>query len=200
MINNTNGMKKFSSLAQKINGNAIKDENEIVDDVNKPIKDEEDIEKESDEKQQLLPTKRKAKSNDTVSPIKELNISFTGKVAHIPTNMEASKALTMFEKVRINKSALWYFIIEKQDDSLQMIKYNANVGVDLTRFINELKEYYVNEMTKLNFPIEIINSISNISISGKNEFTIINNIPKIKINDKFLISKITEDLITLLKD
>jgi hypothetical protein len=38
--------------------------------------------------------------------------------------------------------SIWYIIVEKQENELQMVKYNKE-GVDLNKFIIELKSYYI---------------------------------------------------------
>ena len=46
------------------------------------------------------------------------------------------------ENVKIPKSSIWYIMVEKQPNELQMLKYNLTKGVDLSKFTNELKMYY----------------------------------------------------------
>jgi hypothetical protein len=119
------------------------------------------------------------------------NITFYGKVAKMPNNINASKSINFLENIKVSKQKLWYILIQKQDDQLQMIKYNNKMGVNMNMFVEQLKEYYSKD-SQLN---EYIN---NLEIDGNDKFSIIKNIPKIEINGKKLISIITEDLLKLL--
>jgi len=118
-------------------------------------------------------------------------VSFYGKVAKMPNDTMASKSITFLENIKVSKQKLWYILIQKQDDQLQMIKYNNKLGVDMNMFVEKLKDYYKdNEQVK--------EHISNLEIDGNDKFSIIKNIPKVEINGKKLISLITEDLLKLL--
>jgi hypothetical protein len=61
--------------------------------------------------------------------------------------------------------------------------------------VNELKEFYINNNKENKF---ICEAVSKIGVDGNDKYSKITSIPKIKINDKLLITKITEDLIKLL--
>ena len=122
-------------------------------------------------------------------------VEFFGKVAKLPNNTLASKGYSFLESVKISKNTIWYIMIEKQDNELQMVKYNFKKGVDLNSFVNELKSYYTVKY-KNNKPI--LEKISNIHVEGNDKFSIIKNIPAISINGKKLISQLTNDLIVLL--
>lgn len=125
-------------------------------------------------------------------------INFYGKVAKFPKNTKANKAYNFLENIKIPKNKLWYFIIEKEivtvDNDykeLQIIKYNNKNGVDCAKFMEALKDYYSNN--------EIITKhIKNLIIDGNANFSIIRNIPDVEIENKKLISILTEDLIKLL--
>jgi len=118
-------------------------------------------------------------------------VSFYGKVAIMPDDTMASKSITFLENIKISKQKLWYILIQKQDDQLQMIKYNNKLGVNMNMFVEKLKLYYDdNEQVK--------EHISNLEIDGNDKFSIIKNIPKVEIDGKKLISLITEDLLKLL--
>jgi hypothetical protein len=85
-------------------------------------------------------------------------------------------------------------MVEKLDNELQMVKYNHNEGVDLNKFVNELKTYYINKykdpkMKKL---------IESIYVDGNDKYSMVKNIPLVEVDGKKLITKITEDLIKLL--
>lgn len=118
-------------------------------------------------------------------------INFYGKIAKMPKNIKASKSISFLENIKVSKQKLWYILIEKQDNQLQMIKYNNKSGVNMNMFMNKLKDYY-----KTNNDIKDI--IDKLEIDGNDKFSIIKNIPDIVVNNKKLITIITEDLIKLL--
>ena len=68
---------------------------------------------------------------------------FYGKVAKFPKKTKASKALNFLENVKISKNSIWYLLIEKQENELQMVKYNNRQGFDLNKFVLELKGFYM---------------------------------------------------------
>lgn len=120
------------------------------------------------------------------------SIHLWGKVAKMPKNAKASTSLTYLEKIKVSKQKLWYILIEKQDDQLQMIKYNNRKGVNLKVFVDNLKNYYQhNEILK--------EHIEKLEIDGNSSFSIIKNIPDVEIDGKKLLVILTEDLIRLLK-
>ena len=127
-----------------------------------------------------------------VEEIKDDNIHFYGKVAKMPKNSKAAQSYTFLEKIKISKQKLWYILIEKQDNELQMIKYNNKKGFNLKVFVENLKTYYEhNEALK--------EHIEKLEIDGNDKFSIIKNIPDVEFNGKKLITILAEDLIKLLK-
>jgi len=119
------------------------------------------------------------------------DISFYGKVAKMPNDTMASKSLLFLENIKVSKQKLWYILIQKQSDELQMVKYNNKLGVNMVSFMETLKDYYKSD--------EIINGyISDMVVEGDGSFSIIKNIPKVEVNGKKLITIITQDLIRLL--
>jgi hypothetical protein len=122
-------------------------------------------------------------------------VKFYGKVAKFPKKTKASKAYNFLESVKISKSSIWYIMVERQDNELQMIKYNYKQGVDLSKFVNELKSFYTK---KYNNNKEIVKLVEKIEVDGNNSFSMIKNIPTVDIEGKKMITKITEDLIRLL--
>jgi len=124
----------------------------------------------------------------------EGNVETFGKVAKFPKNTKASKAYNFMENVKISKKSIWYLMVEK-DNELQMVKYNVKEGVDLNKFVNELKSYYLNK-NKSNK--KICEAIDRITIDGNDKYSSIKGIPHIEIDGKKIITKITEDLIKLL--
>jgi hypothetical protein len=75
-----------------------------------------------------------------------------------------------------------------------MVKYNHKEGVDLNKFVNELKSYYI---TKYNDP-KVKKLIESIYVDGNDKYAMVKNIPLVEVEGKKLITKITEDLIKLL--
>jgi hypothetical protein len=76
-----------------------------------------------------------------------------------------------------------------------MVKYNHKKGVDLSKFIQDLKEYY---KSKYSDNKKVLKLIEAIVVDGNDKFSKICNIPLIEIEGKKIITKITEDLIRLL--
>ena len=129
----------------------------------------------------------------------ESKVETIGKVAKFPRNTKPSKAFNFLENVRVSKKSIWYIIVERMDakggETLQMVKYNYREGVDLNKFVNELKSYYLKEYKDNS---KICESISKIKVSGSDKYSIIESIPLVEINGTKLITKLTEDLIKLL--
>lgn len=123
------------------------------------------------------------------------DVRLYGKVAKFPKNVKASNAYNFLENIQVSKKDIWYIMVEKQDSELQMVKYNQKQGVDLCEFVNGLKNYYIN---RYQGDDKIIEKINNIKIDGSDKFSIIKNIPQIEIDEKKLVTKITEDLLKLL--
>jgi len=94
------------------------------------------------------------------------------------------------------QNSIWYILVEKQDNELQMVKYNNKKGFDMAKFVLELKTFY---LTLYKDNVEMSKLIESIEVAGAEEFSSIRNIPNVEIEPgKKLISKITEDLIKLL--
>jgi hypothetical protein len=128
----------------------------------------------------------------------ESKVETFGKVAKFPKNVKASKAYNFMENVKISKKSIWYLMVEKMDingESLQLVKYNYNEGVDLNKFVNELKQYYLN---KYKDNKSLCESINKIEADGNDKYSIIKGIAPVEVDGKKLITKITEDLIKLL--
>jgi hypothetical protein len=124
------------------------------------------------------------------------NVRLYGKVAKFPKKTKASKAYNFLENVKISKNSIWYILIEKQDNELQMVKYNNKKGFDMSKFVLELKSFYLKKYSSNSNMMKLIESIE---VGGAEEFSAIKNIPNVEVEGgKKLISKITEDLIKLL--
>ena len=122
---------------------------------------------------------------------KDKDVNFIGKVAKFPRNTKAKNAYLFLENIKVSKKKLWYILIEKDQNGLQLIKYNNKLGINLNDFVNELKNYYLKD--------EIISEhIKQLTIEGEDKFSVIKNIPDVEINGKKLITIITTDLLKLL--
>ena len=155
-------------------------------------------------RENIIPQKQNIESNpDNDDFIQDINLNDTkheskvetfGKVAKFPKNVKASKAYNFMENVKVSKKSIWYLMIEK-DNELQMVKYNFKEGVDLNKFVNELKSYYIakNKNNKI-----ICEAIAKMAVDGNDKYSMIRNIPLVDVGGKKLITKITEDLIRLL--
>jgi len=125
----------------------------------------------------------------------EGNVETFGKVAKFPKNTKASKAYNFLENVKVSKKSIWYIMVEKMDNELQMVKYNVKEGVDLSKFVNELKGYYTKKYSKDAKFVEMINKIK---VDGNDKYSMVQNIPLVEVEGKKMITRITEDLIKLL--
>lgn len=132
-----------------------------------------------------------AKEDEKIS---EDKVQTYGRVAKFPKNVQASKAFNFLENVKVSKKSIWYIMVEKLDNELQMVKYNHKEGVDLNKFVNELKSYYI---TKYKDP-KMKKLIESIYVDGNDKYSMVKNIPLVEVEGKKLITKITEDLIKLL--
>lgn len=127
-------------------------------------------------------------------PKNESAVKTYGKVAKMPKGVLASKGFNFLESVKISKKSIWYIMVEK-DQELQLVKYNYKEGVDLNKFVTELKSYYINRYKDNKVVCE---AVSKIAIDGNDKYSMIKNIPTIDIEGRKIITKITEDLIKLL--
>lgn len=133
--------------------------------------------------------------NDNDETNENKKVKLYGKIAKLPKGTKAAKGLNFLENVKISKSSIWYIMVEKSSDELQMIKYNYKKGVDLSKFINELKTYY---SKKYHNNTKVLKLIEAIEIDGNDKYSKICNIPLIEVDGQKIITKITEDLIKLL--
>jgi hypothetical protein len=125
----------------------------------------------------------------------ESKVETYGKVAKFPKNVKASKAYNFLENVKISKKSIWYIMVERQENELQMLKYNYKEGVDLSKFVNELKTYY---LSKYSSDKKTCKMIEGIQVDGNDKYSMIQNIPLVELEGRKMISVITEDLIKLL--
>jgi hypothetical protein len=133
--------------------------------------------------------------SDNESEVSNEDVKFYGKVAKLPKGIKASKGYNFLENVKVSKSSIWYIMVEKQDNELQMVKYNYKKGVDLSKFVGDLKEYYKDKYSKNPKMVKLIEAIE---VDGNDKYSWVKNIPLIEVDGRKMISKITEDLIKLL--
>jgi hypothetical protein len=127
--------------------------------------------------------------------LKKENVKTYGRVAKFPKNVKASNAFNFLENVKVSKKSIWYIIVEKQENELQMVKYNNKEGVDLNKFIIELKSYYIKKYSK---DQKVCKMIEGLSVGGNDKYSMVKNIPLITVDGRKMITIITEDLIKLL--
>lgn len=119
-------------------------------------------------------------------------VEFYGKVAKMPRKTKAKSAYNFLENIKASKSKLWYILIEKDENELQCIKYNNKCGVNLTLFVEQMKDYYAKDEHYFKY-------IDALKIEGNDNFSIIKNIPDVEIQPgKKMITFLTENLIQLL--
>jgi hypothetical protein len=190
------GFKKFSDIKSKKLDEVDPSENVMPDDIlpmnpNLP---------KSTKKQESGTFMKKNNSdnlenNTDFDKIEESKIETIGKVAKFPKNTKAHKAYNFLENVKVSKKSIWYIMVEKQNSELQMVKYNYREGVDLKKFVNELKTYYLNKFSDNK---NVVSLIEKITVDGNDKYSMIKNIAPIEVEGRKMISIITEDLIKLL--
>jgi hypothetical protein len=192
------GFKKFSDIKsnkklEEVNPSTdIKPSTDLPMNPNIPSKSQK-VEKTASTKE-LKPVKDEEVDNEVVSETNE-NVETIGKVARFPRNTKASKAYNFLENVKVSKKSIWYIMVEKQDSELQMVKYNYKEGVDLNKFVNELKSYY---LKKYSDNSNVVSLVENIVVDGNDKYSMVKNIPPVEVDGRKMISIITEDLIKLL--
>ena len=147
--------------------------------------EEQDIDLPSDDENEFLSDDEKNEKVETF-----------GKVAKFPKNVKASKAYNFLENVKVSKKSIWYIMIEKeQNNELQLVKYNNKEGVDLNKFVNELKTYY---LEKYKGNKTLCEALSKLSVDGNDNYSMVRGISPVELDGKKMVTKITEDLIKLL--
>lgn len=145
----------------------------------------------------MMPSGQKVESDEDNKDddSKNEDVEFYGKVAKLPKGVKASKGFNFLENVKVSKSSIWYIMVERQDNELQMVKYNYKKGVDLAKFVTDLKEYYCSKYSEND---KVVKMIEAISIDGNDKYSWVKNIPLVEVDGRKMISIITEDLIKLL--
>lgn len=125
------------------------------------------------------------KSKDGVNEALK-SIDFINKVAIFKHSVKASDALFLLESVKVDKNKLWYIMMERNETTLQVVKYNPSVGFNLTEFVVELYKHYKQSA-------EISEHLTeHVCISGGKEFAVISNL------NAFMLNQLKLDLIKLL--
>lgn len=129
------------------------------------------------------------------------NVNLYGKIGILPKNTKASDGIKFLENIKIKKTKLWYLMVEKYTDEhgniLQLVKYNQHKGVDLSKFVKSLKEHYAQAYSKVEPNIDQM--FDSIIVTGCDKFATLANIPDVELAGKKLITRLTEDLVKLLK-
>lgn len=196
------GFKKFSDIKSGNKGKEIEEVNPSIqpdDDSDIPMnpnlsKASKKIEKPAARKA-MMPVDKDIDLPSDEEEVNEEKVETIGKVARFPKNTKASKAFNFLENVKVSKKSIWYIMVEKMDNELQMVKYNYREGVDLNKFVNELKGYYLKKYSK---DQKICKMIEKISVDGNDKYSMVKNIPLVSVDGRKMISIITEDLIKLL--
>ena len=131
----------------------------------------------------------------------EKNIQIIGNVAKFPKDVDSSTAYSYMRNLKdpkLNKKDVWYLMVEKQNNELQMIRFQQKDDmVDLGQFVDGLKKFYINKYKKNE---KLVSYLEKMEV-GKDKHGLIagiRNIPNIKIGDKKMIQIVTEDLIKIL--
>ena len=193
--------KKFSDLSKK---RPSKEEEEQAEMPARPFMDTDmpqgpNVHKEKNKKEKFMDTShmkpKMENPTEQEASFEGKEVEFFGKVAKLPKGVKASKGYNFLENIKVSKSSIWYLLVEKQDNELQMVKYNHKKGVDLSKFIGDLKSYYISRNKSNQKFCKLIEAIS---IDGNDKYSWIKNIPPIEVEGRKMITKITEDLIKLL--
>jgi hypothetical protein len=189
------GFKKFSDIKSNKKLEEVNPSVDIKPDSNLPMNP--NLPSSSNKVENTTSTKelKPVVDNEDNEETNESKVETIGKVARFPRNTRASKAYNFLENVKVSKKSIWYIMVEKQDSELQMVKYNYKEGVDLNKFVNELKSYYLKKYSKVE---NVVSLIENISVDGNDKYSMVKNIPPVEVDGRKMISIITEDLIRLL--
>lgn len=114
------------------------------------------------------------------------NIEFINKVAIFKDTIQAKDAYLFLESAKVDRNKLWYFIMDRNEDTMQIVKYNNKEGFILNDFVNELFKFYKTNKTIEKYITE------DLKISGGKEFVVISHLSPI------LKSILKADLVKLL--
>lgn len=188
------GFKKFSDIKSNKKLEEVNPSTDIKPDTDSDRPMNPNLPSDTKKTEKPTSTKELKPVVDNNEEVTESKVETIGKVAKMPKGVLASKGFNFLESVKISKKSIWYIMVEK-DQELQLVKYNYKEGVDLNKFVTELKSYYINKYRDNSVVCE---AVSKITIDGNDKYSMIKNIPTIDIEGRKIITKITEDLIKLL--
>lgn len=149
-----------------------------------------------DKEEQTINTKK-----NRTEVTNEKNIQIIGNVAKFPKDVDSSTAYSYMKNLKnpkLNKKDVWYLMVEKQNNELQMIRFQQKEDMlDLGQFVDGLKKFYINKYKKNE---KLVSYLEKMEV-GRDKHGLIagvRNIPNIKIGDKKMIQIVTEDLIKIL--
>lgn len=178
-------LKRYSNFATERNCITKKsDDNKVVPSPKR--EPAEPIAKEPSE-----PKKDKGETKVVKEPVME-KFEFIGKIAKFPGKIKPSISIVLLENNKISKEKLHYIISEQTQDTLVVIKYNEKAEIKLTEFITTLMDYYKRNE-------QLIQPFNKIIVEGTDHYSIIKNIPNIKVGERKLIQLLNDDLVKLLK-
>lgn len=189
------GFKKFSDIKSNKKLEEVNPSTDIKPDTDSDRPMNPNLPSDTKKTEKPTSTKELKPAVDNNEEVTESKVETIGKVARFPKNVKASKAFNFLENVKVSKKSIWYIMVEKQDSELQMVKYNYKEGVDLSKFVNELKSYYLKKYSNNK---NVVSLIENISVDGNDKYSMVKNIPPVEVEGRKMISIITEDLIKLL--
>lgn len=189
------GFKKFSDIKSNKKLEEVNPSTDIKPDTDSDRPMNPNLPSDTKKTEKPASTKELKPAVDNNEEVTESKVETIGKVARFPKNVKASKAFNFLENVKVSKKSIWYIMVEKQDSELQMVKYNYKEGVDLSKFVNELKSYYLKKYSNNK---NVVSLIENISVDGNDKYSMVKNIPPVEVEGRKMISIITEDLIKLL--
>lgn len=131
------------------------------------------------------PTIKKENMDNTLDNLFN-NIKFINKIAIFEKVIKAHDAFLFLETAKVDNKKLWYFLMERNDTTLQIVKYNPKEGFNL----KELVEGVITHYKSLESIKKHLNE--NISVDGSKEYVVISNLTPI------MKAIIKNDLIKLL--
>lgn len=181
-------LKRFTDFTN-IKNNATKQVVEELTIPTKQVDSSKDIINVPKIKEDII-TPKIEESTNNASKIKDF--IFNGKIAYFSNDIKPSAAISLLEHNKINKDKLHCIISKQSENTLVLLKYNEKSNHDILNFVNSLINHYKKNDN-------LIKMFENIIVSGTKDYTIIKNIPKVKINDKHLIDVFNDNIIKLLK-
>ena len=115
------------------------------------------------------PTIKKENVNNTLEDLFK-NIKFVNKIAVFEKVIKAHDAFLFLESAKIDNNKLWYFLMERNDTTLQIVKYNPKEGFNL----KELVEGVITHYKSLESIKKHLNE--NITVDGSKEYVVISNL------------------------